>query len=132
MTVRDLAQYLKVHPSTIYRLLKREVLPAFKVGSDWRFNVESIDQWRLQSITRTQPADHPEREQATVAPQKEVDLYARDYRAWAREQAQALRNRRAEALDWDNLAEEFDALARNEGARPLSKAYRRVRTYSVP
>ncbi|MGH7949370.1 MAG: helix-turn-helix domain-containing protein [Candidatus Binataceae bacterium] len=47
LTVKELSEYLKVHPSTIYRQLKRGRLPAFKVGSDWRFNVESIDRWRL-------------------------------------------------------------------------------------
>ena len=47
MTVAELADYLRVHPTTIYRQLKRRQLPAFKVGSDWRFTVESIDRWRL-------------------------------------------------------------------------------------
>jgi excisionase family DNA binding protein len=47
MTVPQLAEYLQVHPSTLYRLLKRKQIPAFKVGSDWRFNREKIDQWRL-------------------------------------------------------------------------------------
>jgi len=47
MTVKDVSDYLRVHTSTIYRLLKRGELPAFKMGSDWRFNIESIDQWRL-------------------------------------------------------------------------------------
>jgi excisionase family DNA binding protein len=47
LTVKDLSNYLKVHPSTIYRLLKTGQLPAFKVGSDWRFKVEEIDRWRL-------------------------------------------------------------------------------------
>ena len=47
MTVKELSGYLKVHPSTIYRQLRRGRLPAFKVGSDWRFNVESIDRLRL-------------------------------------------------------------------------------------
>ncbi len=48
LTVQDLATYLKVHPSTIYRLLKHGELPAFRVGCDWRFNSESIDKWLLQ------------------------------------------------------------------------------------
>jgi hypothetical protein len=26
-------------------VLKKKELPAFKVGSDWRFNLESIDKW---------------------------------------------------------------------------------------
>ena len=47
MTVKDLSDYLRVHPSTVYRQLKLRQLPAFKVGSDWRFNRESIDRWRL-------------------------------------------------------------------------------------
>jgi excisionase family DNA binding protein len=45
LTVRELAQCLKVHPSTVYRLLKTGQLPAFRIGSDWRFNVEEIDHW---------------------------------------------------------------------------------------
>jgi excisionase family DNA binding protein len=43
MTVKEVSAYFKVHPSTIYRPLKSGRLPAFRVGSDWRFNVESID-----------------------------------------------------------------------------------------
>ena len=46
LTLEEVANYLRVHPSTIYRLLKKRELPAFKVGSDWRFNLESIDRWR--------------------------------------------------------------------------------------
>ncbi len=42
------------------------------------------------------------------------DLYERDYYSWALEQAQALRARRTEALDWENLAEEVEGLGRGE------------------
>jgi excisionase family DNA binding protein len=45
LTLDEVARYLRVHQSTVYRLLKKKELPAFKVGSDWRFNVESIDHW---------------------------------------------------------------------------------------
>jgi excisionase family DNA binding protein len=48
LTVNELAQYLRVHRSTIYRLLKKGQLPGFKIGSDWRFNVEVIDDWRMR------------------------------------------------------------------------------------
>jgi excisionase family DNA binding protein len=48
MTVEDLAAYLQVHPSTIYRLLKSRFIPAFKIGSDWRFNREAVDRWITQ------------------------------------------------------------------------------------
>ncbi|HVA40211.1 MAG TPA: helix-turn-helix domain-containing protein [Candidatus Binataceae bacterium] len=49
LTLEEVASYLRVHPSTIYRLLKKKQLPAFKVGSDWRFNLESIDKWRSEA-----------------------------------------------------------------------------------
>ena len=46
LNVEELCEYLPVHRSTIYRLLKKGHIPGFKVGSDWRFNIESIDEWR--------------------------------------------------------------------------------------
>jgi excisionase family DNA binding protein len=46
MTVREVSEYLRVHSTTVYRLLKQGKLPAFRVGSDWRFNVDAIDLWR--------------------------------------------------------------------------------------
>ncbi len=48
MTVREVAAYLHVHPSTIYKLLKRHQIPGFHVGSDWRFHIGAIDRWRLE------------------------------------------------------------------------------------
>ena len=57
MTVREVSAYLRVHPSTIYRLLRRHQIPAFHMGSDWRFNIEAIDRWRLQGTSpRRAPA----------------------------------------------------------------------------
>jgi excisionase family DNA binding protein len=47
MTVREVSAYLRVHPSTVYRLLKHKQIPAFHMGSDWRFNIESIDRWMI-------------------------------------------------------------------------------------
>lgn len=47
LTLQQVARYLNVHRNTIYRLAQRGGIPAFKVGSDWRFNRESIDAWRL-------------------------------------------------------------------------------------
>jgi excisionase family DNA binding protein len=53
LTVNELSDYLRVHRSTIYRLLKRGQLPGFKIGSDWRFNIEAIDRWRLEQGGQT-------------------------------------------------------------------------------
>jgi excisionase family DNA binding protein len=46
LTLEEVADYLRVHPTTIYRLLKKHKIPAFKIGSEWRFNIASIDRWR--------------------------------------------------------------------------------------
>jgi excisionase family DNA binding protein len=43
--IDELAAQLKVHKSTVYRMLKQGGVPAFKVGSDWRFDSEAIDRW---------------------------------------------------------------------------------------
>ena len=45
MTIKELAAYLRLHQSTIYRLVKCGQLPAFKIGSDWRFTLEEIEAW---------------------------------------------------------------------------------------
>jgi excisionase family DNA binding protein len=58
LTVRNVAEYLHVHPSTIYRLVKKRQLPAFRVGSDWRFNRESIDRWRADAEHSQAPVNH--------------------------------------------------------------------------
>jgi excisionase family DNA binding protein len=48
MTVREVSAYLQVHPSTIYRMLRCHQIPAFHVGCDWRFSIETIDSWCLE------------------------------------------------------------------------------------
>jgi excisionase family DNA binding protein len=62
LTVQEVSTYLRVHPSTIYRMLKKNQLPAFRVGSDWRFTVEAIDKWRA-SVESGAPAPAAEHQQ---------------------------------------------------------------------
>jgi len=50
ITVDELSEYLRVHKTTIYRMLKQRKLPAFRIGSDWRFCLEMITQWQLDHI----------------------------------------------------------------------------------
>ena len=45
MTTAELADYLRIHPCTVYKLLRRQKIPAFKIGTDYRFNREQIDKW---------------------------------------------------------------------------------------
>jgi len=48
LTVRELSEYLRVHPTTVYRLLRARQLPGFRVGSEWRFSIDMIDRWRSE------------------------------------------------------------------------------------
>ncbi|MDO8432697.1 MAG: helix-turn-helix domain-containing protein [Candidatus Binatus sp.] len=48
LTVTQLAEYLQCDKSTIYRLIKSGEIPAFRVGSNWRFRREVIAQWLEQ------------------------------------------------------------------------------------
>ena len=52
-------------------------------------------------------------------------LYRQDPYSWAKAQAEALRRRDAEAIDWDNVTEEIEDLAR-EAERRLKQQYRTV------
>jgi excisionase family DNA binding protein len=66
ITIGELATYLHVHRSTLYRLLKKGQLPGFKIGSDWRFNVETIDQWRMQPSAALNEISQHEAEDAKI------------------------------------------------------------------
>jgi excisionase family DNA binding protein len=48
LTVKDLSEYLRVHPATIYRLLHAKQIPGFRVGGEWRFDMDMIDRWRSE------------------------------------------------------------------------------------
>ena len=54
-TVDEVAAYLRLHPGTVYRLIGRGQLPAFKVGNDWRFFSDIVDEWFTSEISRRPP-----------------------------------------------------------------------------
>lgn len=45
MTVKEVADYLRVNQRTVYRLAVDRKLPGFKVGTSWRFKRADIDRW---------------------------------------------------------------------------------------
>ena len=52
MTVKDVADYLDVHPMTIYKYVKDGRIPAFKIGDSWRIRRDSIQKWIKDSEKR--------------------------------------------------------------------------------
>jgi len=45
LTIKEVADYLKVTERTLYRLAQEGKIPAFKVGGSWRFRREDLDRW---------------------------------------------------------------------------------------
>jgi excisionase family DNA binding protein len=45
LTIDELAAYLKIAKSTLYKLAQEGRLPGQKVGKHWRFRKVSIDRW---------------------------------------------------------------------------------------
>ena len=45
LTLKEVADYLKLAEKTAYRLAAEGKLPGFKVGGSWRFKREDVLQW---------------------------------------------------------------------------------------
>lgn len=61
MTLRELAEVLRIAPSTVYRELKAGTLPGFKVARDWKFARTDIQRWierKTKQGSRGNPYGH--------------------------------------------------------------------------
>jgi len=45
LTIEELAEYLKMGRTKLYRMAQDGDIPASKVGNQWRFDRDEIDQW---------------------------------------------------------------------------------------
>lgn len=53
MTMKELAEYLKIAEKTAYRFAAEGKIPGFKIGSAWRFKRSEIDKWCFRSNNKT-------------------------------------------------------------------------------
>ena len=44
MTARELANYLRLHETTIYKLAQEGTIPGVRIGRVWRFKREAIEE----------------------------------------------------------------------------------------
>lgn len=49
LTIIELAEYLKISKSTLYKLVQEGKIPGQKVGRHWRFLKSRIDRWLDES-----------------------------------------------------------------------------------
>jgi len=45
LTIEELASYLKIPKSTLYKLVREGKVPSQKIGRHWRFRKQAIDNW---------------------------------------------------------------------------------------
>jgi len=45
MTLREVARYLGLHAMTVYKLTREGRVPAAKIGGQWRFKRDVLDEW---------------------------------------------------------------------------------------
>ena len=45
MTIEEVAKYLRLHKTTIYRMVRLGENPYSKIGNQWRFRKDVIDAW---------------------------------------------------------------------------------------
>ena len=54
MTLREVAGYLGLHVMTVYKLTREGRVPAAKIGGQWRFKRDVLDEW-LESQMHKHP-----------------------------------------------------------------------------
>jgi excisionase family DNA binding protein len=50
LTTKQVAEYLRIDKFTVYRLVAQRKLPAYKVGSQWRFNRTLLESWLEKNL----------------------------------------------------------------------------------
>lgn len=45
LTTKEVAEYLNIHPFTVNKYAREGKIPAFKIGTDWRFHKKYIERW---------------------------------------------------------------------------------------
>lgn len=65
MTAKDVADYLNLHLLTVHKYARQGKIPAFKIGSDWRFHRKYIDKWIADKVSYN--SSGKERRMANVA-----------------------------------------------------------------
>jgi excisionase family DNA binding protein len=53
LTIDELAAYLKIPKSTLYKLVREGKIPSQKIGRHWRFRKGAIDHWLEETRSPT-------------------------------------------------------------------------------
>ena len=65
LTIPEVSRYLRVSTKTVYRMLQRKELPAFRLGGDWRINVEDLERW-VEKETQAHDAQQSHKRESSI------------------------------------------------------------------
>ena len=51
LTTEETARYLRLHVKSVYRLLRKGMIPGRKVGGRWRFHRAALEGWLKKEKT---------------------------------------------------------------------------------
>jgi len=60
MNILQASQYLGISPDTLYKYVREEKVPAFKLGSRWKFKKSILDAWMVRKSSKP-PASRREK-----------------------------------------------------------------------
>jgi len=106
LTISEVAELLKVHPITVYRLIKQGKLPYFRIGRVLRFDADQLEDWLLVKQQKAE-ARNGRRKLKVASP--------------AASSAEYVAYRRGELFRPENLLETF-AISRPLLVRPFVEA----------
>jgi len=59
LTAKEVAEYLNIHPLTVHKYAREGKIPAFKIGTDWRFHKKHIERWiKEKSVYAPEGKEH--------------------------------------------------------------------------
>jgi excisionase family DNA binding protein len=53
LTLKEVAKFLSLSEKTVYRLVKAGILPALKIGGQWRFEQQVLDAWLSNQLNES-------------------------------------------------------------------------------
>ncbi len=59
MKVKEIAAYLQISKDLIYKWAQQGKIPVSKIGNQWRFNKEEVEEWAKSQRPRSKREDEP-------------------------------------------------------------------------
>jgi excisionase family DNA binding protein len=50
LTIKEAALYLKLNAMTLYKMAQKGTIPALKIGGNWRFDTEILNEWLINQV----------------------------------------------------------------------------------